>query len=166
MPRRRRLGGSPGDAAGDAPVVKRPPRNILFKVALFSLFAVIVIRVVGAQSTTAPVLAADCTSPAFALSTYAVQQGKPLTYAIVGPAAGSYVLGFDADDVAVAPDGSVIVTGGGTVRTPVLSPGETCRVTGQLGTPLDPGTHIATLFDVAASPPRQVQRETFAITDP
>jgi hypothetical protein len=91
-----------------------------------------------------PTLATSCTTPGIALSSVTTGGGNAISYAITGPAEGTYVVAVDATTVTVQGDG-VIATPKGAFGASIHQGLKGCAANGTLPT-LATGPHTVLLF--------------------
>lgn len=91
-----------------------------------------------------PALATSCTTPAIALSSAATGGGNGISYAITGPADGTYIVAVDATTVTVRGDG-VVATPKGAFGASIHQGLKGCAANGTLPT-LAAGPHTVLLF--------------------
>jgi hypothetical protein len=166
-------GGPDGPDGRDAPdaLLARPRRGIAFKVFIGLGVLLLLLRLGIARRPQPPALAASCTTPAFALSTMTVKQARPLSYAIVGPDAGRYVIGVNTTEFRHKAEGGyepvpipgrendVIVAAG-------VKPMKNCRRTGFFALPIALGDARVTLYELTPTGSRELARETVTVTKP
>lgn len=160
--------GGEGPAAPDA-LWARPRRKIGVKLLIGVAVLVLIARVGAARRPPAPVLAASCTTPSFALSAYTVKQARPLVYTIVGPEDRRYVLGLDTLTFVRQDDGgwnavpapgdedSYLIPAG-------VAPMKHCRRTGLFSLPVPVGEHVLTLYELKGTQAPEIQRVTVTVT--
>jgi hypothetical protein len=168
-----RAGGA-GGADGSAPdaLEARPRRRFLVKLlvglAVLALFA----RVGLARRPQPPALAASCATPAFALSATTVKQARPVSFTIVGPDDGRYVIGVNTTAFRHKPDGGydpVPLPGVDPVKDVVVvgvRPMKNCRRTGFFGLPVRLGDTRVTLYALTPTGTTELARKTITVTQP
>jgi hypothetical protein len=158
-------------AEAEAPdLLRAPPRRVGRKILAGFAFLLFLQQVAASRKPPAPDLAANCTTPSFALSTHSVKQARPLTYTIVGPDGGRFVLGVDTASFVPQPDGgwAAVPLPGGEDSYEVAAPAQPmkgCRRTGLFALPVRLGAHVVTLFELRGSTAVEIQREPITVTD-
>jgi hypothetical protein len=151
-------------------VAYAPPNRHVFRKVLLGLALLLLLQQIATARRPTPQLAANCTTPSFKLSALTVKQARPLTYTIVGPAEGKFVLGVDT--ATFTHD-----AGGGWSGVPLpgkedsyevaagVKPMKGCRRTGIFSLPVPLGQHVVTLYELRDTGAHELQHETITVTE-
>ncbi|MDQ1711099.1 MAG: hypothetical protein QOE45_549 [Frankiaceae bacterium] len=163
----------PGAAHADAPdaLQARPRRRFGAKVFVGVAVLLLLLRVGLARRPEPPALAASCTTPAFALSATTVKQARPVSFTIVGPDSGRYVIGVNTTGFRHQPEGGYVavpipgrekdvITGAG------VQPMKGCRRTGYFALPISPGDATVTLYELTSTGTVELAHRTVTVTPP
>jgi len=148
--------GTPEKAAPDLLAMARPPSHRLGRKMFIGVAVILLIGVVGAsRRPRAPLLAPDCTTPAFKLSTETPRQNHAVAFTMVGPPGRIYVLGVDTvsfehhpgEDTAWLP---VAMSGVDQENVLVVgsAPMPKCRRVGVFAVPIPLGGHLVTMYEL------------------
>jgi hypothetical protein len=161
-------GGAGGPAAPDA-LWAKPRRGIASKVLIGAGLLLLLGFIGASQKPSSPALAASCTKPAFALSTYTPKQARPVTFSVVGPPDRLYTLAVDTLTFEHEADGGwTPVPAPGREESVILvrvKPLKKCRTSGVFALPVPLGTHTVTLFELTGAQAPEVARTDVLVTD-
>jgi hypothetical protein len=157
-----------GPAAPDALWTKQR-RGIGTKVLIGAGLLLLLGYIGASQKPSAPPIAASCTKPAFALSTYTPKQARPVTFSVVGPPGKIYTLAVDTLTFEHQPQGGwTAVPAPGREESVVLvrvKPFKKCRTAGIFALPVPLGAHTVTLFELTGTQAPEVARADILVTD-
>jgi hypothetical protein len=109
------------------------------------------------QKSPPPKLATNCTTPAFALSTYTTASHKTIRWSVTGPARARFALAIGVARFTTGSDGRLVPVpdpGLDTTQmrsTPPTEIGDDCKADGTFGVVLPAGTYSVRLFTITVS---------------
>jgi hypothetical protein len=155
--------------------MEKPPSHHLGRKLVIGLAVIVLIGVVGANKRpSAPLLAPDCTTPGFKLSTETPRQNHPVAFTMVGPPGRIYVLGVDTVSFEHHPGAEaawlpVAVSGVDQENVLVVgsAPMPKCRRVGVFAVPIPLGGHLVTMYELTDDRGAvEVARTTLRVIDP
>jgi hypothetical protein len=158
-------------AAPDA-LAARPRRRFLLKLFVGLMVLGLLARVGIARRPQPPALAASCTTPAFALSATTVKQARPVSYTIVGPNDGRYVIGVNTTEFRHKAEGGydpVPLPDVDPVKDVVfegVKPMKGCRRTGFFALPIRLGEARIALYELTPTGTTELARKTVTVVAP
>jgi hypothetical protein len=167
MAQRRRAAAETGqDPTAYAPGLRPPPRPN-WKWALAAVVLVVVVASVRGATRSGPVLAANCTHPAIAVSPSSVSANSAtlIRWSATGPAGQRVVVAVGADALTIRGDQANLAAGSaGQVASSVQSIGHNCLVRGGFGITLPVGQYRVKLFEVGGANATPVASTSLAVT--
>jgi hypothetical protein len=153
---------APDDPDAGAPDWFRRSRT-LRRVPLVAAVVITIIVIRAGQGSSPPELETSCTTPAFALSTYAIDSNQTVRWAATGPAGSRFALAIGVAGFTKAADGHLApvpdegVAPRGTRTTAPAEMDDDCTADGTFGVVLPAGRYTVRMFTIKGDNPDDVQ---------
>jgi hypothetical protein len=153
-------------------LMARPRRRVGVKLFVGLVLLALLARAGLSRRPQPPAIAASCTTAAFALSATTVKQARPVSYTIVGPNDGRYVIGVNTTEFRHKPEGGydpVPVPGADPLRDVVfdgVKPMKNCQRTGLFALPIRLGEARVSLYELTPTGTTELARKTVTVTAP